>query len=157
MLFELIKDHLFLSIYILINLIVFFLYGIDKWKAIHHKWRIPEAHLILAGVFGIFGAVLGMLLFRHKIRKPKFYIGLPAIFILELMCVIFYPIKVILMMHQRSVHLRSAVTEHTPFSTHLCDRIQIKFMDKHRFCLTVCLLHDRSGLICDKGRTVKCH
>ena len=52
MLFELIKDHLFLSIYILINLIVFFLYGIDKWKAIHHKWRIPEAHLILAGVFG---------------------------------------------------------------------------------------------------------
>lgn len=90
MLFELIKGHLLLSIYILINLIVFFLYGIDKWKAIHHKWRIPEAHLILAGVFGIFGAVLGMLLFRHKIRKPKFYIGLPAIFILELMCVILY-------------------------------------------------------------------
>ena len=52
--------------------------------------RIPEAHLILAGVFGIFGAILGMLLFRHKIRKPKFYIGLPAIFILELMCVILY-------------------------------------------------------------------
>ena len=90
MLFELIKGHLLLSIYILINLIAFFLYGIDKWKAIHHKWRIPEAHLILAGVFGIFGAVLGMLLFRHKIRKPKFYIGLPAIFILELMCVILY-------------------------------------------------------------------
>ena len=90
MLFELIKGHLLLSIYILINLIVFFLYGIDKWKAIHHKWRIPEAHLILAGVFGIFGSVLGMLLFRHKIRKPKFYIGLPAIFILELMCVILY-------------------------------------------------------------------
>lgn len=90
MLFELIKGHLLLSIYILINLIVFFLYGIDKWKAIHHKWRIPEAHLILASVFGIFGAVLGMLLFRHKIRKPKFYIGLPAIFILELVCVILY-------------------------------------------------------------------
>ena len=90
MLFELIKGHLLLSIYILINLIAFFLYGIDKWKAIHHKWRIPEAHLILAGVFGIFGAVLGMLLFRHKIRKPKFYIGLPAIFILELVCVILY-------------------------------------------------------------------
>lgn len=66
MLFELIKGHLLLSIYILINLIVFFLYGIDKWKAIHHKWRIPEAHLILAGVFGIFGAVLGMLLFLYR-------------------------------------------------------------------------------------------
>ncbi len=88
MLFELTKDHLLLSIYILINLIVFLLYGIDKWKAIQHKWRIPEAHLILAGVFGIFGAILGMLLFRHKIRKPKFNIGLPAIFILELVCVI---------------------------------------------------------------------
>ena len=90
MLFELIKDHLFLSTYILINLIVFFLYGIDKWKAIHHKWRIPEAHQILAGVFGIFGEILGMLLFRHKIRKPKFYIGLPAIYILEPMREILY-------------------------------------------------------------------
>lgn len=75
MLFELIKDHLFLSIYILINLIVFSLYGIDKWKAIHHKWRIPEAHLILAGVFGIFGAVLGMLLFRHKSGSPNSTLG----------------------------------------------------------------------------------
>ena len=90
MLFELIKNHIAFSLYILINLIVFCLYGIDKWKAMHHKWRIPEAHLILAGCFGIFGAILGMLAFRHKIRKPKFYIGLPVIFILELVCVILY-------------------------------------------------------------------
>ena len=74
----------------LINLIGFAAMALDKRRAIRHKWRIPEAHLILAGVFGIFGAVLGMLLFRHKIRKPKFYIGLPAIFILELVCVILY-------------------------------------------------------------------
>ena len=75
---------------VFVNIAAFGMYGIDKQKAIRKQWRIPEAHLILAGVFGIFGAILGMLLFRHKIRKPKFYIGLPAIFILELMCVILY-------------------------------------------------------------------
>ncbi len=84
MLVNWVENHLYLIIYILLNLFVFFLYGIDKWKAIHHKWRISEAALLFAGVFGIFGAAAGMLLFRHKIRKPKFYLGLPVIGILEI-------------------------------------------------------------------------
>ena len=29
-----------------INIIAFFLYGIDKWKARHDKWRITEARLV---------------------------------------------------------------------------------------------------------------
>ena len=29
------------------------------------------------------GALLGMIVFRHKIRKPKFYIGVPMILVIE--------------------------------------------------------------------------
>ena len=39
---------------------------------------------MLAAVFGVFGAYGGMHFFHHKTHKPKFYIGVPAIFILEL-------------------------------------------------------------------------
>lgn len=74
-------------IYILCNIITFFLYGIDKWKAKHHKWRIPERVLLFAAICGVFGAFAGMCLFRHKIRKPKFYLGVPLIFLLELILV----------------------------------------------------------------------
>ena len=38
---------------------------------------------MLAAVFGVFGAYGGMHFFRHKTYKPKFYIGVPSIFILE--------------------------------------------------------------------------
>ena len=35
------------------------------------------------GVLGIVGALLGMAVFRHKIRKPKFFVGLPLILAAE--------------------------------------------------------------------------
>lgn len=62
--------------------------GIDKWKAKHHKWRISEAALMMAAVFGVFGAYGGMHLFHHKTQKPKFYIGVPVIFVAELVFVL---------------------------------------------------------------------
>jgi hypothetical protein len=31
---------------ILINVVTFFVYGIDKWNARHNRWRIPEAVLL---------------------------------------------------------------------------------------------------------------
>ena len=72
-----------LLIYLAINLIVFFMYGIDKFKAVHNKWRIPENTLISGALFGVFGAIFGMVVFHHKIRKPKFYITVPASMIVE--------------------------------------------------------------------------
>lgn len=70
-------------VYAVINLVVFVMYGIDKYKAKHKKWRIPEATLIGAAVFGVFGALAGMYFFRHKTKKPKFYITVPAILVIE--------------------------------------------------------------------------
>ena len=70
---------LILGIYLgIINLIAFITYGVDKKKAERHRFRIPEATLILlAAVGGGLGALLGMLFFHHKTRKPKFCILVP--------------------------------------------------------------------------------
>lgn len=68
-----------LFIYLIImNIIAFILYGVDKHKAVHHKWRIPEATLILfSWIGGCVGALAGMLVFHHKTRKWKFRILVP--------------------------------------------------------------------------------
>ena len=79
----------FIILFLIVNLVVFAMYGIDKWKAIHHKWRIPEATLIGVAFFGVVGALLGMIVFHHKIRKPKFYISVPFIMILEVASVVY--------------------------------------------------------------------
>ena len=74
--------------YFVVNVIVFAMYGIDKYKATHKKWRIPEVTLIGVAVFGVFGALLGMKVFRHKTKKPKFYITVPVILVLELVAAV---------------------------------------------------------------------
>ena len=71
-------------VYAAVNVLVFALYGIDKFKAVRGDWRISERTLMLAAVPGVFGALLGMLAFRHKIRKPLFYIGVPLILVVEI-------------------------------------------------------------------------
>jgi len=80
-------DELF-YLYAVINLIVFVMYGVDKFKAVKDMWRIPEKTLLLSAVFGAPGALLGMIVFRHKIRKPKFYIGVPLILIIEIIILV---------------------------------------------------------------------
>ena len=74
---------LLIIIYAAVNLLVFIVYGVDKHKAIHNKWRIPEATLLVAALFGVIGTLLGMIFFRHKTRKPKFLIIVPLIFTIE--------------------------------------------------------------------------
>ena len=69
----------------LVNVVTFIIYGIDKYKAIKVKWRIPEATLLLMAVFGgSIGAWLGMRVFHHKPMHKKFYIGVPTIIILQI-------------------------------------------------------------------------
>ena len=69
---------------IIINVVTFFVYGIDKYKAKHDKWRIPEATLLLLAVVGgSVGAWCGMKVWRHKTMHKKFKYGVPVIFILQ--------------------------------------------------------------------------
>lgn len=80
-----------LKIYLLvINGIAFLLFGIDKKKAIHHAYRIPERILILASILGgSYGAWIGMLVFHHKTRKPLFRYAIPFLVVLESVLIFF--------------------------------------------------------------------
>lgn len=70
---------------LLINLITFVAYGIDKYKAKHDKWRIPEATLLwLAALGGSLGAWAGMQVWHHKTLHRKFRFGVPAIILLQI-------------------------------------------------------------------------
>ena len=63
-----------------ITVVTFLVYGIDKWKAQHKRWRIPESVLLgLAAIGGSVGAWLGMKVWRHKTQHKKFQYGVPAI------------------------------------------------------------------------------
>lgn len=74
----------------LINLIAFLLYGIDKWKSRHAKWRITEARLLsIALLGGSLGAFLGMKIWHHKTLHPRFRYGLPLILFLHLALTLF--------------------------------------------------------------------
>lgn len=58
----------------------------DKEKAKKHLWRIPESTLLtVAALGGSIGCYAGMRLFHHKTRKPKFYIGIPVIFAVQVL------------------------------------------------------------------------
>ena len=66
------------------SLITLILYGVDKYKAVHGLWRISERTLLLSSFLGgAVGGSMGMLLFRHKTRYPRFHRGLPILFFLQ--------------------------------------------------------------------------
>ena len=67
-----------------INIVSFFLYGIDKYKAKKNKWRISEATLLMIAVIGgSIGAWVGMRIWHHKTMHKKFKYGIPVIFIFQ--------------------------------------------------------------------------
>ncbi len=63
-----------------VSLISFSYYGVDKYRAIKHKFRISEAQLHLLDLLGGWpGGLLAQRLFRHKISKR----GFQALFIVS--------------------------------------------------------------------------
>ena len=83
--------HQYSMYYLLaINIVSFFLYGIDKYKAKKGRWRISEATLLMMAVIGgCIGAWAGMRLWHHKTMHKKFKYGIPIIIILQV-CLVVY-------------------------------------------------------------------
>ncbi len=69
------RDTAILIFYVVINLLAFAFYGIDKQKAQKNLWRIPEKTLLLSAFFGgPLGALCGMEYFHHKTKKKYFWV-----------------------------------------------------------------------------------
>ena len=82
----------YLLIYLLlINALGFLLMLIDKWKAKHHRWRIPEATLMgVAALGGSVGSLLGMYTVRHKTKHIKFTVGIPVILVVQIFAAVYF-------------------------------------------------------------------
>ncbi|AJF30486.1 DUF1294 domain-containing protein [Clostridium botulinum] len=78
-------------IYLLfINFIGFSIMLVDKKRAIHKEWRVPEKTLIgISIIGGSIGMILGMFTFRHKTKHLKFLLGIPVIIIIQFYIVIY--------------------------------------------------------------------
>lgn len=74
---------------LIINAVSFVLMLADKRKAKKNAWRIPEATLMgFAAIGGSLGALLGMQLFRHKTKHPKFSVGIPVLLALHIVLLV---------------------------------------------------------------------
>lgn len=87
----------FFLLYVLIMCIIsFILFAVDKKKAINGQWRIQEKVLLGTSFLGgAAGGLLAMHLFHHKTQKPYFSIGIPAMLVLQVIG--FFAITIILL------------------------------------------------------------
>ena len=70
---------------VIVNIVTFCLYGIDKSAAINQKQRIPNRVLLLLAVFGgSLGALAGMYTFRHKTKKWYYTITVPLLLMMQI-------------------------------------------------------------------------
>ncbi|MFV0498882.1 MAG: DUF1294 domain-containing protein [Bacilli bacterium] len=61
---------IYLTLY---NIIIFIIFGLDKYLAIKGGYRISERFLITTGsLLGFIGAITAMILFNHKVRSQSF-------------------------------------------------------------------------------------
>ena len=82
--------HVVLAYFITVNVLSLVLFGIDKWKAKHDKWRISEATLLsLTAIGGSIGAWVGMKVWHHKTMHKKFKYGIPLVMVLQFSLLLF--------------------------------------------------------------------
>ena len=75
---------------VVINFITVIAFGLDKIAALEDKTRIRIVTLLgLAFIGGSIGGLIAMFVFRHKIRKDYFMVGVPLIIVMQIV-VFFY-------------------------------------------------------------------
>ncbi|MCT8137428.1 DUF1294 domain-containing protein [Anaerobacillus sp. CMMVII] len=75
----------------LINIFSFISMYVDKQKAIKGQWRIAEKNFfIMAIAGGSLGIFLAMRSFRHKTKHVTFKVGIPLIFLIQIVLIGYY-------------------------------------------------------------------
>lgn len=88
-------DLILLSAFLCINIASFLINCIDKYKAKHGKWRIPESTLWLFAIIGgATGGFTAMQMIRHKTKHKSFMTGMPILMIIQITAIV-YILKVI--------------------------------------------------------------
>ena len=79
---------MYLAVINMIGLIMMFW---DKSKAKRGVWRISEKTLLGTAVIGgSLGVFAGMRLFRHKTQHLQFWLGVPAIILLQIAATVYW-------------------------------------------------------------------
>ena len=79
---------------IIVNVVTFLLFAIDKWKAKNKKWRIRESVLLgFSAIGGVLGGLISMYTFRHKTKTAIFEYGMPMILILHIALAVYLVTK----------------------------------------------------------------
>ena len=74
-----------MSMYVF-SILTFVLFAWDKHLAVFSKRRVPEFLLIFFSfVFGAFGGLMAMLLFRHKTKHRAFVVCVPLFLFLQIL------------------------------------------------------------------------
>lgn len=75
-----------LLLYILaVSIVAFVIYGVDKLCAKRNWRRVSEISLLMTALLGgSIGALMGMIVWRHKTLHAKFTIGVPLILLLQI-------------------------------------------------------------------------
>lgn len=75
---------------LLINLVTFIFFAVDKWRARKNRFRIKEAVLfILCFLGGTIGGIIGVHALHHKTTRQAFVVGIPLILLVQVITVIY--------------------------------------------------------------------
>ena len=90
-----------LSYFFIINTIAYIIYAYDKRQAIKNNYRVSEQFLLVLVVGGgMFGALLSMIMYRHKIKKVTFIVKYIIASVAFLFLLITYNQKISLLINE---------------------------------------------------------
>ena len=82
------------SVLIALNFLVFVVMWMDKRAAARKKRRVPEKlFLLIALAGGSAGVWFGMKAFRHKTQHREFYLGIPAIIVVQVLLLLYVTLR----------------------------------------------------------------
>ena len=84
------KYILIIAYLLVVNIVGFYTCKSDKKRAKKNQWRIPENRFFIISILGgAVGTYVGLKHFRHKTKHWYFMIGIPAIFVIQIMLLVY--------------------------------------------------------------------